>query len=213
MVGILLAAGSSSRMGRPKQLLSLEGRPLLQHALDRLADAEVGPLILVLGHAAPEVQAALRLPPGTRVVVNPEYASGQASSLQVGLQAAGEAKAAVILLGDQPGISSEAVREAVALLRATGGPIVRAVYGEPEGREVPGHPVVLHRRVWSELAGLQGDEGARAVMERHPQWVVPLRLQVPPPLEVDTWEDYLRVARGETEARARNLASDPDPSY
>ena len=87
VVALVLAAGAGTRMGSPKQLLPVGGRPMLQHAVDAAAAGELGELVVVLGHAAREVAAALTLPPGARVVVNDRHAEGQATSLASGLAA------------------------------------------------------------------------------------------------------------------------------
>ena len=185
----MLAAGSSRRLGRPKQLLAIDGRPLLQHAVDAAAAAGVGEVVVVLGAAMDEIVAAVELPAGARVVANPDHASGQASSLRAGLDALGaDVGRAVVLLGDQPRVPVEAIR-AVA---AAPGPIARAAY-----RGSPGHPVAFDRRVWPELRAVTGDRGARDVMARHPGWVTAVALDAPAPGDVDTEEDYRRLLRNE----------------
>ena len=120
--GIVLAAGSSTRMGRPKQLLPLGGRSLLQRTLDEAAASCLDELILVLGHRSQEILEALRLPvrPPCRAVVNRRYPEGQSSSLVLGLRPTNPAaRAAAILLGDQPFVTAALIdRVARDLLRA-----------------------------------------------------------------------------------------------
>ena len=82
--GIILAAGRGARMGRPKQLLPLDGRPLLQHVIDAAVAAPLDGIVVVLGHASDEVAAALALPPGVTIAVNPLHAQGQSTSLRTG---------------------------------------------------------------------------------------------------------------------------------
>jgi molybdenum cofactor cytidylyltransferase len=104
--GSILAAGASSRMGRPKQVLPLRGRPMLQRVLDEAVASRLDEIVLVLGHRADEIREALRLPEGNRVraVVNADWARGQSTSLRLALRRANPtAAAAAILLGDQPG--------------------------------------------------------------------------------------------------------------
>ena len=190
--GLILAAGLSSRMGRAKQLLPLRGRILVQHVVDVASAAELDEIVVVLGHSAPEVQGALRLPPSGRVVVNPEFASGQASSLRVGLGSLDpRARAAVVLLGDQPELPPEVIRKTVESYRRTGGLVVRAVYGG-----TPGHPVVLDRGVWDEVVRAGEDEGARSAIASHPEWVSAVRFELSPPSEVNTPEDYRGLRDG-----------------
>jgi molybdenum cofactor cytidylyltransferase len=191
IAGLILAAGRSARMGRPKQLLPIGDRPLLQHVVDVACSADLADVVVVLGHAAEEVAAGLSLPPQARVVMNPEHGAGQSTSLSRGLESLGrEVEAAVILLGDQPAVRRDAVRAVVEAYRQTGGPIVQASY-----RGVSGHPVLFHRRVWSTLHAVQGDMGARAVLRDHPDWVVPVEIDEPPPADVDSWKDYRRITQ------------------
>lgn len=182
---IILAAGSSRRIGRPKQLLDLEGKPLLQHVIDAAEAAGVDEIVLVLGHMADAIAAAVTLPRNARVVVNPDHATGQASSLRVGLEALGGGiDRAVVVLGDQPRVRSEAIRAVAAAAR----PIARAVYaGEPS------HPVAFDRSTWEELSSVVGDQGARALLAARAAEVCAVELGGAPPADVDTEAEYLRV--------------------
>lgn len=184
--GVILAAGAAERLGRPKQLLSLRGRPLLQHVVDAAAAGGLSPIVIVLGHRAAEVTGALALPPGARIVKNADYAQGQASSLRCGLAALEpEVRTAVILLGDQPRLAPSTIRAALDLFACRGGPVVRTVY-----RGQPGHPVVLGREVWEAVMAAEGDHGARDLLAQHREWVVPLERDEPAPVDVDTADDY-----------------------
>jgi molybdenum cofactor cytidylyltransferase len=194
VAALVLAGGRSTRLGRPKQLLPLRGRPVLQHVIDTAAAAGLAPVLVVLGHAADEVAAALRLPPAARVVVNPDHAAGQSTSLRVGLRALEEsdAPALVVLLGDQPGVSVEAI-DAVVRCHSRGlGPVVQAAY---DGR--PGHPVLFARIAWPDLARVEGDRGARDLLAARPDRVHAARVPGPPPPDLDTWEDYERLLEAE----------------
>lgn len=189
IAGVILAAGGSARLGSTKQLLPLEGRPLLQHVIDTAAAADLNPIVIVLGYRATEIEAALELPGPAHIVLNPDYTKGQATSLRAGLSGlATDVRAAVILLGDQPGIATGAIREAVAVYERTKGPAVRSFY---RGR--PGHPVVLDRAVWPALMTETGDRGARELLAEHPDWVVRFERDEEPPADVDTQEDYDRL--------------------
>ena len=109
--GIVLAAGSARRFGSTKQLVLFRGRPLAQHALDALASAGIDEIVVVTGHDADRVEAALLLPPQGRFVRNADHASGQSSSLAVGLHdLAEDSEGAVVLLADQPGVTDAEVR-------------------------------------------------------------------------------------------------------
>jgi molybdenum cofactor cytidylyltransferase len=191
IAGIVLAAGTSSRMGRPKLLLPLAGTPVLQHVLDALTGAPVDEIVVVLGPEPDAVRTALVPSPRTRFVVNGRYAEGQSTSLRAGLSAAGEeVEAAIVLLGDQPGIRSDAIAAvAAAFLENPQEPgVVQATY---EGR--PGHPTLLARTVWEEIAGGPADEGAREWIGRYPGRRLKVEVGGWPPQDIDTPQDYERL--------------------
>ncbi len=199
VVGVVLAAGSSRRMGEAKQLLPLAGRPLLQHVLDAAAGAELDAIVLVLGHEADAVRAAVRLPANARAVVNAGHAAGQSSSLACGLAVAAasvDAAAALVLLGDQPQVTSRIIADVVAAFRCGRAPVVRPVWTAADGAKRPGHPVVLARAVWPAVAALSGDQGARVLLEQHPEWVHELPMAGPPLADIDDRAEYLRVTGG-----------------
>ena len=198
VVGIVLAAGSSRRMGRPKQLLPLAGRPLLQHVLDAAAASRLDALVLVLGHEADAIRAAVRVPTRARVVVNARYAEGQSTSLACGLDAVAdlEAAAAAVLLGDQPAIAPALIDAVLEAFLAGAAAAVRPVWRDAAGSEHPGHPVFLARRIWPAAAALQGDRGARALFDAHPEWLRPLPMVGDPPTDIDDPADYRRMASG-----------------
>jgi len=199
---VILAAGTGSRMGRVKQMLPLAGRPVLQHVLDAAAASGAGEIVVVLGHAADEVTAALALHPHARTVMAADHREGQSASLRTGLRALGPgARAAVILLGDQPTLPPEAIRSVIETFERTGGPVVQARYG---GK--PGHPVALGRAVWEAVEALRGDAGARDLLAEHPEWIVHADVEGAPPPDLDTEEDYRRLST----RRARGLTDEGD---
>lgn len=182
---VVLAAGTSSRLGRPKQLLDLDGRPLLQHVIDAVAAASVAEIIVVLGYQAERIAAALELPPNARIVVNDDYQSGLSSSLRAGLDAAGRCTtAAAILLGDQPRLPSRLIRRALDAFGAGSAPILRTVW-----QGTPGHPVIVDRSYWDLLRRSSGDRGARDFLSSlgHAE---SLEMGRPPVEDVDTWDEY-----------------------
>jgi molybdenum cofactor cytidylyltransferase len=188
--GVILAAGGSARLGRPKQLLELDGRPLLQRVLDAAARAALDDIVLVLGHEAAAVEAAVELPPGARVALNPNYQEGQSTSLRAGLDAADpRCSAAVILLGDQPLLPADLITRAVKAYRAGDRPVVRTFF---DG--IPGHPVVVARSEWPALTNLGGDAGGRQLWTA-PDAVARLEVAGPPPVDVDTWDQYHSLTR------------------
>ena len=197
--GIILAAGASRRMGRNKLLLPLEGRPLLQHALDAAASARLDEIVLVLGPDSDALREALDLPnqPPIRVAINPDPSAGQSRSLRAGLAAADpRATAAAILLGDQPRVTGELIDRVREAFLAGEAPVARPVYCGPRDRTVPGHPVLVARRIWPEVEKLSGDEGMRSLLDRRPEWLREVPIPGEPPGDVDTWDDYRGAAQG-----------------
>ena len=184
--GVILTAGRSSRLGRPKQLLPLAGVPLLTHVLRNAVASSLDEVILVLGHEAARIEAAVG-EWGQRVVVNPDYAAGQSTSLRAGLGAIDPtAAAALVLLGDQPQVGPAVIDAVIEGYRTSGGSIVVPHYG---GR--PGNPVLFARSRFPELARITGDEGARGVVRAHAGEVVAVPVAAgPPPRDVDNEEDY-----------------------
>lgn len=178
-------------MGRPKQLLPLAGRPLLQHVVDAAVASRLDEIILVLGHHADEIRAAIRCAGRVHVVVNREYAAGQSTSLRAGLRAASVgAAAAAVLLGDQPGVTAQLIDTVATAFLAAGARVARPVHRAPDGRRMPGHPVFLARQVWPEMDALRGDQGARALLAVHPEWLLEVPIAAEAPRDIDTWDDY-----------------------
>jgi molybdenum cofactor cytidylyltransferase len=153
--GLVLAAGAGRRFGdEPKQLAELDGRPLLQHAVDAAIAADaLQRVVVVLGARAEQVREAIAFGRAEPVVC-PEWEEGQAASLRCGIRALGGAERIVVTLGDQPWVSTEAI---MRLAREPPG--TRAAY---DG--VPGHPVVLGGELAEAALGLEGDEGARGLL-------------------------------------------------
>ena len=166
VLGVVLAAGGSTRMGRPKQLAELDGRPLLAHVLATAAVAPLDRVVVALGGAAAEVLDRVDLGRAEPLVVE-GWAEGMGHVLAATLARAGEEWAAVVvLLGDQPLVPGAAVARVVEAWRAGAGPVVTATYG---GR--PGHPKLFDRRLLPDLLRLTGDTGARDLVAAHPGWV------------------------------------------
>lgn len=184
---VVLAAGASTRFGATKQLRVVRGRTLVQHAVDA-ASPVVDEVVVVLGHDADAVEASLTLPANARAVRNPAYAQGQSTSLAAGLRACVTgARAALVLLGDQPGIAERHVGSLVSAFESTGAEIVRIRF-----RDGPG-PALLARAVWAEAERLTGDVGARALFDAHPERVRWVALDENAPPDVDLPEDLDRA--------------------
>src|SRR6476659_6714021 len=128
VAALILAAGASSRMGRPKQLLDWEGRPLVRAAAEVALAARLDPLLVVVGGAQAQVAEALDGLP-LRMIANRDYAAGQSTSLRAGIAALGQdADAVVVLLGDQPVVTATIIEQLVAEWQASGAVIVAPTY-------------------------------------------------------------------------------------
>ncbi len=189
---LLLAAGRSRRMGQPKQLLVWQGQPLVRHVASQLLAAQqVERVIVVIGAVADDVRAALAgLGSRLSIIENPDYASGQASSLRVGLAALPMQSAAVLVgLVDQPLVHPGLIDHLIGTYRAQ--PEALALIPTYQGQR--GTPTILGRGLFEELQELQGDVGARAVLSKYPNGVV--RVPVDDPavvVDLDTPADYIR---------------------
>ncbi len=189
--GIVLAAGSSSRMGRPKQLLEVDGRPMLEAVVAQANSSRLDEVLVVLGANAEEIRGQVQLG-RARVLINPHHQTGMASSLRAGLAALdGQVERAMVILGDQPDISARLIDELLDLQHESGLPAAALSFA---GLLHP--PVVLRRDLWEEVMSLEGDVGCRAVIRARPELVA--SLPVPDrkhPVDVDTPQDYERLVR------------------
>ncbi len=187
--GILLAAGTSSRLGRAKQLLNFHGKPLVRQVAERALASRLESLHVVVGHQASEVRAALT---GLHleVIDNPGFQSGQSTSLRVGLLSFPRSlKAAMILLVDQPFVDTQLVDQLIGLYEESGALIVA-----PEFHGRRGNPVLFDQQLLPEMRTIVGDTGARDVIARHRDRLITLALSSEQPfLDVDTWEDYQKL--------------------
>ena len=188
---IVLAAGRGTRMGRQKLLLPLEGKCLVQWAVDAALGAHVAVTIVVLGYEAQAVRAVLR-DRRVKIVKNPDYVEGLSTSLKAGIRAArSDAGAAVFLLGDQPFVTPGMVDRLVERFLETGALIVRPFVA---GRPV--HPVLVGATLFPELLDERGDVGGRNVIERHADRQVAVTWDSNQlPLDIDTPEDYDKALR------------------
>jgi len=137
VAALVLAAGASARMGRPKQLLDWDGRPLVRVAAEVALAAKLDPLLVVVGGAQAQVAEALAGLP-LRIIANPAYAAGQSTSLRAGIAALGQdADAVVVLLGDQPFVTAAIVEQLVAAWHTSGALIVAPTYAGQRGNPLP----------------------------------------------------------------------------
>jgi len=184
--GLVLAAGGSSRLGRPKQLLAFGPATLLDHTVRTARACRFDQLIVTVGGGADEIRSRVDLS-GVEVVQSPRYAEGCSSSIAAALGAVSpQADVLVLLLGDQPGVGPATV---AALLAGRGdADLAICAYDD-----APGHPFAFGRALLGELGALRGDKGVWKLVARMGQAVVRVPVPGPVPLDVDTWEDYERV--------------------
>ena len=181
--GLVLAAGGSSRLGRPKQLLPYRGATLLDAVLGTARDCGFDQLLVTIGGAAADVRAAVDLS-SADVVLNRAYGSGCSSSIAAATKALDpRCEVLVLLLGDQPGVTAGTV---AALLRERGDAAL-AVCRYDDGR---GHPFAFARSAFADLAELHGDKAVWKLLERRAGEVAEVRIPGATPRDVDTWEDY-----------------------
>lgn len=184
---ILLAAGGSARMGRPKQLLPVAGRTLLRRAAEAALASAAWPVVVVLGAQAEALRPELAALP-VQIALNPDWEEGMASSIRAGVTAlrnfSRALDAALIALCDQPHFSSQTIARLVDARRDSGRPIAAAA---DAGRLSA--PALFDRRYFDELLALQGAAGARGLLARHADEVRAVALPELA-LDLDTPEDY-----------------------
>jgi molybdenum cofactor cytidylyltransferase len=184
--GLVLAAGTSSRLGQPKQLLPFGSTTLLGHVVAEARAAHaLDERIVIIGAAADAVRGQVDLA-GVTVVENPEFGEGCAASYRIGLSSiTARADAVAILLGDQPGVEAAVIDMVVEAWRHEPTPIACAAY---RGR--PGHPLIFARALFPQLEALRGDKAAWKIVDARPDWVRPVPIDRPAPGDVNTWEAY-----------------------
>ncbi len=189
VAGILLAAGSSTRMGQPKQLLPFRGRTVLEWVVDNALASALHRVIVVLGHEAEAMKPLLEQKKVT-TVVNPRYGEGQSSSLKAGLrELAGDCEAALFLLGDQPLVTAKTIDRIIGVYADSPSPIVIPTFG---GRR--GNPVLFSRVTFPRIEALRGDCGARALFQEYAGEISRVEVHTPSILfDLDTEEDYQRL--------------------
>ncbi|MEA2316192.1 MAG: molybdenum cofactor cytidylyltransferase [Solirubrobacteraceae bacterium] len=189
VAGLVLAAGTSSRLGRPKQLLPYGEATLLDHTVATARTCRFDQLLVAVGGAGDEVREHVDLS-GAEVVVNDAYGDGCSSSIAAAIDVvAEEADVLVLLLGDQPGMTCDTV---AALIAGRDGAALSVCRYE----DGLGHPFAFSRELFGTLRELRGDKAVWKLVSSLGEAVARVPVAGPVPIDVDTWADYAAVRSG-----------------
>ncbi|WP_291246823.1 nucleotidyltransferase family protein [Flavobacterium sp.] len=184
---IILAAGSSSRMGKPKQLLEFDGMTLLTRVSKMACQSKLYPVIAVLGANADLIQTNLDIP-GLDIILNENWAEGMASSIRKGLYSMNEmypqVDGVIVLVGDQPYINNQHINQLIDSQNKSGLPISACSYAG-----IMGTPALFYKTVFPELMLLKGDIGAKKIIQKRKQDVATVFFDKGV-VDIDTLEDY-----------------------
>jgi len=197
VVAIVLAAGESRRFGQPKQLLPVGDKTMIQHVVDIALDSPLEQVIVVLGCRAAEIGESIAGRP-VQVVVNREWKSGLSSSVRTGLLAVKpEVSAALFVLADQPGVTTDVIARLVERYRETRAPIV-----VPTHRGRRGNPVLFARSLFAKLMEVKGDQGGRRLIAEYGNELEEIEMETKAIFaDIDTADDY-QTANSSTGLRA-----------
>ena len=188
VAGVVLAAGSSTRMGKNKLLFELDGEPVVRRAVGRAMSAGLDPVIVVLGYEADRVLRELA-GLNCRTVVNPDYARGINSSLKTGIAAVpATAVAAVVLLADMPFVTTDMVATLVERYRTSTVPLVISDY---DGVNAP--PALYDRTLFPELLAMEGEGCGKQVVKRHRSKAAVVSWPAAALTDLDVPDDVVRV--------------------
>lgn len=187
---VILAAGNSSRLGHPKQLLPYKDQTLLSHTIGQALQTDLEPIILVTGAFATEIQAGLD-PSSLTTLHNPEWQQGMGAGIALAVKhilgLCQLPQALIIAVCDQPHLSSDLLQDLLATHLRSGKGIVAAAYGDTKGT-----PVLFHQKYFHELSGLSGTQGAKQLLRIHEDDLT--QIDFPEGnIDIDTEEDYLNL--------------------
>ena len=196
--GLILGAGASERLGQPKQLLPFGGTTLLGWVIAQTQGATgLDELVVVLGRAADQIRQ--RVDFGfAKVVENPVFGEGCASSYRAGIGALDpKSEGIMIILGDQPEIKPDVIDRAAEEWRQGQSQIALCSY---HGRK--GHPMIFAKPLFDQLLGLHGDKAAWKLVDANPDLVQEIEFDLPFPEDINTWDDFERLAGASESARS-----------
>jgi len=195
IVAVVLSAGESSRMGRPKALLPIDGQTFIERIVGALKKSSVAKVMVVLGHNADEMTPRLEHLP-VEILVNPDYKLGQLSSLQVAvrrLEREPDCDAMLVHLVDHPYVNTKLVQTMIKRYKDTGKLIVVPRYNRKRG-----HPVIFSRKLFAELLAAPVDQGAKAVVNAHRDDTLEIDTEDEGvTVDIDTPELYRQHVKGE----------------
>jgi molybdenum cofactor cytidylyltransferase len=192
---VILAAGKSERMGRPKLLLPFGEKTIIETVIQNVLLSKVDKVLVVLGSGREKVEQKIESFP-VESVFNPRFSEGMHSSVQCGFQAVpGNTRAALVVLGDQPSVSQTTIDRLIDAFEKTGKGIILPVH---KGRR--GHPTLIDMKYRAEIGQLSPDIGLRQIVHDHPEDVVEVELETSSILQdIDDREDYDRELKGKGE--------------
>ena len=189
---VILAAGASTRMGRPKQLLEYQNKTLIYHTVNIAVDSLCEPIVVVLGAYAELIKLEIKSFPITPVL-NPDWKDGMSTSIRVGLETilnlSSKLDAVVLMLCDQPFVSTALINQLIATYHKTKQPIIASQYGE-----IVGVPALFERQFFPHLLELKGDRGARHIIQQSLSTVVGVTFPAGA-FDIDTPTDYARLLK------------------
>jgi molybdenum cofactor cytidylyltransferase len=175
VAGVIIAAGSSSRLGQPKQLLVFEGETLLQRAIRQANEADTEPVLVVLGAHRQQIESGVDLS-AVSVIVNPDWEEGMAASIRVAILAlrerASETAGILLMVCDQPAVTAEHLCAMLAAFEQDRNSAIASVYAGKRGI-----PAIFPRASFAELLALRGDSGARGLLSDPNRKVIELALE------------------------------------
>jgi molybdenum cofactor cytidylyltransferase len=199
IAAVILAAGASTRMGTPKQLLQFQGRSLLRTVTETAIAADCDPIYVVLGAYFNQIQSEVSALP-VHIVENREWQMGMGASICSGIQAlptqTPDVEAAILLLCDQPFVSPQLIEQLKSLHYSSRQPIVASIY-----QNTIGVPALFHSTLFSELVSLPLSEGAKTLIQRHQNKVMTIDFALGA-IDLDTPEDYQRYLKEKLEIQA-----------
>ena len=189
---IILAAGRSARLGRPKQLLSYQGKNLLQHTIDAAHESQAGPIVVVLGSDMDEIAGRLD-PIHLTIVKNPNWESGMASSVACGINTMNnlypDTEAVILMVCDQPFVNANLLKDLINKQEESGSSIVASSY-----ENIQGTPALFLKKHFDELSALNGDTGARSLIKRYAESIEAIPFDLGS-IDIDTIEDYRNLVK------------------